>query len=219
MYLNKFSPFLLILFLFSLSTTSFKIYAQENIQKSNFKTLSRPEKMWAICHIFIASKAYNITKESLQVTDSIFATKIIGQDKHGGQMDAFKHAYWMASLSQQFKWRKVYRLGKAHEKGNYITFKKGLKKGKEDLPDKRSSDMDLWNNDVGIKIGKENKEASKLSLQQLIIDAVLAGDLRIINKDSNGNFLDSKNQVIPIEQLKGKWENDKCLLPSNEVNY
>jgi len=196
-----------------------ELIAQKGNQKSNIKKVSRPEKWWAICHVFVAAKAYNITKESLLVTDSISATGLIGKDKQGGQLDAFKHAFWMASLSQEIKWRKVYRLGKAHEKGNYLTFKKGAKRGKKNLPDKRSSDMDLWNNDIGIKIGKENKEVSLEELQQLIIDAIRAGNMRILNKDRNGNFLDCDNQIIPSEQLKGNWENDKCLLPSNEVNY
>jgi len=193
--------------------------AQDNNQKANLKEISRAEKWWAICHPFVAKKAYMLSKESLLVTDSISSTCIIGKDKSGGQMDAFKHAYWMASLTQKIKWRKVYRLGKAHEKGNYISYKKGIKQGKENLPDKRSSDMDLWNNDMGIKIGRENKDASQEELQNLIIDAIVAGELRTLNKDKKGNFLNCENQIIPLEQLKGKWENEKCLIPSKAINY
>lgn len=209
----------ILLFLLLISMMTPNVFAQNTEQKSSFKILSRPEKWWAICHIFVASKAHDLTKKSLLATDSISVSGIIGLDKQGGQMDAFKHAFWMAALSQEIKWRKVYKLGKAHEKGNYLTFKKGLKRGKENLPDKRSSDMDLWNNDIGIKIGKENKEAKWEKLQQLIIDAILEGDMRILNKNKNGNYLDCNNQIIPLEQLKGKWENSKCLLPSNTMNY
>jgi len=79
--------------------------------------------------------------------------------------------------------------------------------------------MDLWNNDIGIKIGKENKGVNLEELQQLIVDAIVAGHMKIINKDSIGNFLDCKNQIIPLKQLKGKWENEKCLIPSNAINY
>lgn len=213
---KNFGIIFLLFLIFSMSTP--EIYAQKNEQKSNNTKLSKPEKWWAICHIFIASKAYNLTKESLQITDSIFSIGILDKDKQGGQMDAFKHAYWMASLSQEIKWRKVYKLGKAHEKGNYLTFKKGIKLGKENLPDKRSSDMDLWNNDIGIEIGKKNKELSLEELQQLIITAILSGEMRILNKDIKGNFLDCKNQIIPKDELKGKWENEKCLLPSNAID-
>ena len=47
---------------------------------------------------------------------------------------------------------KAYRLGKAHEKGNYLDYKKHrLEEGS--IPDKISSDMDLCNNLKGIEIG------------------------------------------------------------------
>jgi len=47
----------------------------------------------------------------------------------------------------------------------------------------------------------------------------VAGELRTLNKDKKGNFLNCENQIIPLEQLKGKWENEKCLIPSKAINY
>jgi hypothetical protein len=155
----------------------------------------------------------------LHITDSLSSTNRIEKDLQGGQLDAFKHAFWMASLSQKIKWRKAYRLGKAHEKGNYITFKRGVKRGIKSLPDRRSSEMDLWNNNVGIIIGKENKQLNRDQLQELIIAAILRGEMRILNKDKDGNFLDCENQIIPTDSLNGKWDNNKCLVPGNALSY
>ncbi len=169
--------------------------------------------------MFIARKSLKITNESLHRTDSLKHAGTLWNDLNGGHLDAFKHAFWMASLAQEIKWRKAYKLGKAHEKGNYQTYKKGIKHGKTNLPDKRSSDMDLWNNDIGIKIGSGNKELSRDKLLQVILNSILAGEMQILNKDKDGNFLDCDNQIIPSDSLAGKWENDKCLKPSNSLNY
>ena len=37
----------------------------------------------------------------------------------------------------------------------------------------------------------------------------------IIKKDKNGNFLDCKGNIISAQELKGKWENNKCLVFSD----
>ena len=119
---------------------------QKNTKKTQRPKISCPEKRWAVFHPFIAKKSYNLTKETLQVTDSVKNSKILDGDINGGQVDAFKHAYWMALLSQNIKYKKALKLGKAHEKGNYKSFKKSLRKGFQTSQDQRSSEMDLWNN-------------------------------------------------------------------------
>jgi hypothetical protein len=193
--------------------------AQNKDQGLSRHKISCPEKWWAIGHIFIAKKAFRITTEALVVTDSLSQTQLLGNDLQGGMLDAFKHAYWMASLSQHIKWRKAHRLGIAHEKGNYKSYKKGKRKAASNLPDKISSDMELWNNDAGLKIGRENHSASKPELQQIIIDALHKGQMKIIYKDRMGNFLNCQGHIIPIDSLQGKWENNKCLVPSgNSIN-
>jgi len=180
-----------------------------------FKNISRPEKWWIIFHPFIVKKTFYLMKETLWSADSIKKTDILDGDICGGQVDAFKHSYWMALLTQSFKWRKAWKLGKAHEKGNYITFKKGIKRGKENLPDKISSEMDLWNNRKGIEIGLDNKNSSRTQLQEIIIDSIQAGKMKIIKMNSSGKFMDKNNNIIQPNSLKGRWENNKCLVPSD----
>ena len=120
--------------------------------KTSYGKLSSAEKTWVVFHGFKAKKAYDISLEAERVTDSIKKKRIIGTDISGGKLDAFKHSYWMARLTQEIGHKRAKRLGTAHEKGNYKAFKKG-KEEDGDVPDKISSDMDFFNNEVGIEIG------------------------------------------------------------------
>jgi hypothetical protein len=163
------------------------IPAQINAQdkddgKVNVSSLSRPEKWWAVTHIFVAFKAKKISSYSLYLTDSLKQDSNLDGDASGGQVDAFRHAVWMALLTKNMRWKKAWRLGKAHEKGNYLQYKKGkLEDGFP--PDKVSSDMDFWNNDVGISITKNNKTLSDSAIVSTVIEKILSGEMKIIYKN------------------------------------
>lgn len=182
-----------------------------NFQK--FKKLSGPEKCWVIWHPFVAKKAYRITKIARQATSEIKKDSILLGTGNGGQIDAFRHAYWMAVLTSEIGWRRSKKLGKAHEKGNYKDYKK---RRNEDgvVPDKISSEMDLHNNLIGIEIGKTR---GVVDLKKEVVDAVKSGQCKIIKTDSFGNYLNCNGDIIPTEILKGKWGNDKCLVNSNLI--
>lgn len=190
------------------------VSAQNNMQKQD---LSSAEKWWALGHIFIAKKAYRIAIESLNITDSLEQIGFLDGDGSGGQLDAFKHAFWMASLGQEIGERKAKKLGIAHEKGNYRSFKKAIRKGKENNHDKASSDMDLWNNEAGIEIAQANPNASADELIQLINKAILESRMKIILKNKQGQFLDSNGAVIDMGDLKNVWDNGKVLVYSGSV--
>lgn len=190
------------------------IQSQSFTNYKKFKKLGRPEKYWVLRHPFVAQKAWKITQEVLKVTDSISKVTTLDGDKNGGQVDAFRHAYWTALLAQHIGWRRALQLGRAHERGNFIDYKKHrLEEGS--YPDKASGEMDLYNNKVGAKLGKENKNKSEKEIIILVIDAVKSGKMKIIKKDSLGNFLDAENIIIPFDSLQGKWENAKCLVNSD----
>ena len=74
--------------------------------------ISRPEKWWAITHPFVAKKALEITRRVQKTVDSIKVSGIIGNDNLGGRFDAFKHAYWMASVSLGIGSKKALKLGR-----------------------------------------------------------------------------------------------------------
>nr|WP_223265799.1 hypothetical protein [Vicingus serpentipes] len=159
----------------------------------------------------MAKKALKVSQIARLKTDSIKTNNILKGVGNGDQLDAFRHTYWMASLTQIIGQRKAKRLGIAHEKGNKRDFKNGNKE-EGSLPDKISSEMDLFNNEVGLKIGKESPK----NLEQLIVKEIKKGSCKIIKKDENGNFLDCDANVISTESLIGKWDNKKCLVSSNE---
>ena len=201
----------LLFFLFL--TVSLEFYSQSKTKQ--FFKLSSPEKCWVIFHPFKSKRAFYVMQEALKTTDSISKVDLIGKDLNGGQLDAFKHSYWMARSSQSIGEKASKKLGKAHEKGNYRSFKKGKK---EDgfLPDLPSSKMDLYNNEVGLKIAKQYPDQTKFEIILTLIDEVKSGSMKILKKDCIGNFLTCSGEIIPKESLVGKWENKKCLVDSNK---
>ena len=149
--------------------------------------------------------------ETKKIVNQLKKDTILKGNGNGGQIDAFRHAYWMARLTQEIGHRRAKRLGNAHEKGNYKAFKKG-KEEDGAVPDKISSDMDFFNNEVGIKIGKNiSVEATK----EAVINAVLNGECKILKMNKQGDFLTCEGKIIPKETLIGKWENNKCLVSSD----
>ena len=192
----------------------FYINSYSQSKSTKFFKLSSPEKCWVFFHPFKAKKALTISQDALKISDSIGRIGQIGKDLNGGRLDAFKHSYWMASLAQNIGFKSSLKLGLAHEKGNYKTFKKNrLEDGY--LPDKISSDMDIYNNGMGIEIIKKNKSFSKYDLIEEVILNIQLGKMKIVKKDDKGNFLNCLGKIIPLNSLEGKWENDKCLTTSD----
>ena len=191
---------------------SCQIYAQSNWQR--FKQLLPAQKTWVILHPFKAKKAYKISLEATNVSDSIAKTHLLDGDVTGGQVDAFRHAYWMARLNQEIGKSAARSLGKAHEKDNYRQFKDQLL---EDgvFPDKISSEMDLINNHIGLNYTKKRKPYPKDGLIYRIVNEILAGELRILKKDKEGNYMSCTGKILDSEELKNSWTNNKCIVPSN----
>jgi hypothetical protein len=189
-----------------------QLFSQSDLNK--FFKLSGPLKTWVIFHPFKAKKSLKISLESSKVADSISKTNLLDKGIAGGQVDAFRHAYWMARLQQELGKPAARSLGKAHEKDNYITFKKRqLEDGV--LPDEISSKMDLHNNEQGLKFSFRGSKVSKNGLIYRIVNAIKAGKLKIIKKDKEGNFLTCDKKIILKDELKGKWKNNKCLVVSS----
>ncbi|WP_369048232.1 hypothetical protein [Tenacibaculum sp. UWU-22] len=192
---------------------SFCCFSQTNWQR--FKKQSFSTKKWVIFHPFKTKKALIISNEANRVSDSIAKTSLLDGDKNGGQVDAFRHAYWMARLRQEIGKNAAQSLGKAHEKDNYRTFKKKrLEEGT--IPDKISSDMDLYNNEQGLKLTVKGSKSPKKGLIFKVINSILGGNMKIIKKDNKKRFLTCDNKIILAKDLQGKWENNKCLIQSNK---
>lgn len=200
-------------FIIVLILLSSQISAQSNWKR--FWNQSAPHKMWVLFHPCKAKKASEISYEATKVSDSIAKTDLLDKDLAGGQVDAFRHAYWTARLQQEIGRRAAISLGKAHEKDNYRTFKK---KQTENgiVPDRASKEMDLYNNKVGLRYSEKGILTSKTELTHKIVNAILMGDLKVIKKDTIGNYLTCEGALIPLEELHHSWQNTKCLIPSNK---
>ncbi len=187
-------------------------FSQSNFKK--FKKLSSPKKWWVIFHPFKAKKALQISNEAKKVADSIRKTNLLDKDHAGGQVDAFRHAYWMARLRQELGKSAARSLGKAHEKENYLMYKK--RKLEEGIvPDEISSEMDLFNNEIGLSLTVKNCKTPKNGLIYKVVNTITQGKMKVIKKNKKGQFLTCDGEIIKPKSLHGKWKNNKCLVSSD----
>jgi hypothetical protein len=191
------------------------VYAGNSFLKK-FAQLSFPEKLWVISHPFVARKAYHISEKAIEASRELKKDSLFDGDENGGQIDAFRHSYWMALLTKKIGGRKAYKLGLAHEKGNKIAFRK-LKSEEGALPDSVSSLMDLENNKTGIAIGKTYKNKNEEEIKEIVKQEILKGEMQILLKDKEGNFTDCSGNRINMAEYTNKWEIPKCLVKSDRV--
>ncbi len=191
---------------------SIQMNAQSNWK--DFWKQSAPIKRWIMLHPFKAKKAQLISLKAIKVTDSISQTYLLDGDKFGGQVDAFRHAYWMATLLKEIGKCASLSLGRAYERSNRKSFRKSRRKGEISLYDKPSKKMDLFNNKVGSKFTYRKKIDGKKGLIFQIVNAITNGELKILKKDVLGNYVTCKGAVIPKNELIF-WKNKKCLVSSN----
>ena len=183
------------------------------VAQSPFSQVSRPEKAWVILHPFKAFAAYRITKVVERDVDSILKSGVIGNDNNGGLLDAFKHTYWMASLARKIGVKQSLKLGRAHEKGNFLQFKHHRLEDKL-LPDSVSSEMDLRNNSKGVSLILKGENVSQKEIQKIVLDTLFKGQLTVIKKDEQGRFLTCDGALISMRDWVGKWNIPKCLVYS-----
>lgn len=181
---------------------------------TGFWRLTGPEKCWVMGHLRVAQKAQYISIISSQIADSVREKHKLGDNWNGGLPDAFRHSLWMAMTAREIGAKKAEKLGRAHEKGNYRTWKKSqLEDGV--LADAAATEMDLWNNQQGIEVAQElGAGATNQDLIAAILQRMADGKLRIIKMDDEGNCLDESGKVIPKEEWYGLWENERCLMES-----
>jgi hypothetical protein len=186
----------------------------QNRAFESFFQLSGAEKKWTLTHPFVAVAAWRITQKCRYVTDSLGKLGFPDRDPSGGKLDAFRHSFWMATLTEKIGQRKALSLGRAHERGNYRDFKK-KRYEEEEIPDKTATDMDLFNNAVGSGIGVALKNRSKKIVIDSILKAIAAGKMVVIFKDSLGLSCDSSQMPIPKKEMHGKWITPRMLVPSD----
>lgn len=181
------------------------------------RSVSRPEQVWSIFHPFKAKKVLTSARRSIAVTDSLQKAGTL-TDKDGGQLDAFRHSYWMALLiNEGMKENVVRKIGARHEKGNYLGFKKGkLEEGAR--PDSMMCVMDLRNNESGIAAGKRYRDGErKISLIEMLINEIWNGNMAIMRKNERGEYLDANSNVIDPAKYASQWYIPKVIVKSDMI--
>lgn len=177
--------------------------------------LSGYELRWAVFHPIAALKVKCIGKRVAPIYNAPDVKQQLDAYASGGQLDAFRHVFYMAAFAQKVKAKKLRKLGEAHEKANYKQFL--LAKEEEgEIPDSLSSVMDLKNNELGIMIGSKNKWAPLDTLRQLVIAHIRNGNALIMKRNRRGNYLDCQNRELPGPVLR-EWNIPKCLVPSSLI--
>lgn len=200
------------LLLFALSAAAG--HAQSTFQR--FRQLSPPMRAWTLRHLGVARRVQAVSSRALALTDSMRGSPDLDGDLNGGSLDAFRHGVWMALLVQEIRPRKAERLGQAYERGNAWQFRHGrLEDGSQQ--DAVATQMDLHNNAMGRQIGSKTADPTEQQLVWEVCQAIAEGKMRIILKDKSGWPLDCAGKPIPEADWKGKWETERCLVPSNRV--
>lgn len=205
---------ILVLFLFATTGTE-----AQNLYR-RYRNLSRPEKCWVITHPFIAKRALAVSLEAREQTATVKALGVLDTFDHGGRLDAFRHTYWMARLSSLIRPKAARRLGKAHEKGNYLNYRKGKEEEKGMLADSLSCVMDLLNNEYGIQLGRKLRGASASSLSDRVIQAIRNGELKMLLRDKGGRLCtcDGVPVTIPVSRVR-PWTLPYCMITTREERF
>lgn len=136
--------------------------------------------LWALAHPFVALKVKKIYKANYHIYQEVKQKKILDTLENGGKLDAFRHGFFMACFAQKIKTKKLIRLGIAHEKDEIWQYKKKQKTEYTDIPDSASIQMDLYNNEIGIQLGKKYKHLPPISLRDTLIYYIKKGNFQTI---------------------------------------
>lgn len=178
-------------------------------RKEIIKSLSLKDKIWVIRNYSSMKKAYKISLDVLKTMDSLNRENFLGGNTEGGKFDAFRHIYWTYSLTKEIGEEKTRRVGEIYENYNRYIFNNSDYSGYDSV----SMAMDLFNNDIGIELGK-NKITDSLIFNE-ITNIIFSGKAKIVKKNTLEQSLDENDNVIPEEEWKKKWINNRKLVNSN----
>lgn len=177
--------------------------------------LSKYERRWAMIHPVSAIKVKIGLKRTQLVYQEMKKQATPDGYESGGKLDAFRHIYTMAYLSQRISLKKLRTLGVAHEKGNYLSFLRGQYEFTE-TPDSLGTVMDLNNNELGFKIGIYCKKMNPEDLKNEVLKAIYAGEAWYLKRNSNGVYVMCDGKEINRKEFEKKWFVPKCLIKTNE---
>ena len=169
------------------------------------------DKLWVIKNHDKVFRSVDISKSVMKTMDSLDKIDFLGGNKEGGIFDAFRHIYWMYNLSSEVGEECARKVGEIYEGyGEYI-FKTTEMSGYDSV----GRQMDLFNNELGINLAKQN--IKKRLVFSEIRKIIKLGKAKIVKKNQNGEDLDINGEIIPTEEWKKSWNNRRVLVNSNEI--
>ncbi len=78
--------------------------------------------------------------------------------------------------------------------------------------------MDLQNNELGFRLGQENKGKDLKELAMKTMLEIQIGKAVILKRNKSGEYLDCQEKPLDLKALGKKWNLPKCLVPS-DYNY
>ncbi len=202
-------PLLFILLFFSQG----RLYGQNKVKE--FFSLSLYERLWVFRYPHYASKAYDISRQAIDIVDSLSVPVLDDTLTCDGVLDAARHTLWMALTVREIGPRAACRLGCAHEIDDYRNHDEPHKC----LHDSVAGYMDIHNNMVGLRIGIALKGASTDTIIWAVLDSLAAGNCVKVLSNNKGEFLDENKDPIPMDQLRGRWNTARVLVPTSLNNW
>lgn len=199
----------IIFFIIVFNGLNFVSFAQNT--KEIINSMSVKDKLWAVKNYSSLKKAQKISLNVLIVMDSLNKENFLGGNKEGGVFDAFRHIYWMYSLSIEIGEKKARRVGEIYEKYNKYLFEKKSVLGYDSV----GMAMDLFNNELGIYLS--NEQIADSLIFNKIVDIIHLGKAKVVKKNTLQESLDKNNNPIPEEIWRKYWVNDRILVNSNYI--
>jgi len=122
------------------------------------------------------------------------------QEDRGSENGAFRHGLWQAAITSEFGGSIAAQAGSAHETNPFADLSVRSFSNLDDA----DQTVDLLNNVIGRRIGRENEGASMLELANLVLDEFNNNGLYTATqgKDGNWNISRTKLSTDKYNQLK-----------------
>ncbi len=111
--------------------------------------------------------------------------------KEGDQRNAIRHTLWQAIITKEMGTDHAERIGNAHEDNLDVDLSKRIF-GSIDQADKA---VDLLNNNIGRKIGADNKGASNKTLAGKVMETFYKQGLWTVTRNGDGSFSIQREKI------------------------
>ena len=157
-----------------------------------------------------ANNTDNISSTASNFEINAMKSAGLSYGKPGDYGNAYRHTLWQSLITKMISEEDAIRIGNAHESGPMPNL---MQRTFSDL-NEADKTIDLLNNHIGRKIGKNHKTASNVELAKLVAKEFYTNGLWTAKKDKDGYHIE-KSKITKeqydniIQELNKKGENGK----------